>query len=46
MVDIVFPCFSVNFLVFGDQKLAMKVENLKSGCLCDAPKSEGPIDQP
>ena len=30
MLDVVFPCFSVNFQVFGDPKLAMEVENLKS----------------
>ena len=28
MLDLVFPCFSVNFQVFGDPKLAMDVENL------------------
>ena len=33
MLDLVFPCFSVNFHVFGDPKLAMEVENLKSGGL-------------
>ena len=30
MLDLVFPCFSVNFQVFGDPELAMEVENLKS----------------
>ena len=29
MLDLVFPCFSVNFQVFGDPKLAMEVENLE-----------------
>ena len=33
MLDLVFPCFSVNFQIFGDPKLAMEVENLKSGGL-------------
>ena len=33
MLDLVFPCFSVNFQVFGDPKLAMEVENMKSGGL-------------
>ena len=27
MFDLVFPCFGVNFQVFGDPKLAMEVEN-------------------
>ena len=30
MLNLVFPCFSVNFQIFGDPKLAMEVENLKS----------------
>ena len=29
MFDLVFPCFSVNFKVFGESKLAMAVENLE-----------------
>ena len=33
MLDIVFPCLSVNFQFFRDLKLAMDVENLKSGGL-------------
>ena len=33
MLNLVFPCFSVNFQVFGDPKLTMDVENLKSGGL-------------
>ena len=33
VLDLVFPCFSVNFQVFGDPTLAMEVEKMKRGGL-------------